>query len=43
MNPMALILIPLGFIMIVIGIKGTHKDVLATFKGVKQGQTKVAQ
>lgn len=42
MNPLALILIPLGIILIIIGVKGSQKKIVAAFKGVKQGQTKVA-
>lgn len=39
MNPWALILMGIGFILIVIGVKGTQHEVLNAFKGVKQGQT----
>lgn len=40
MNPWGLFLIVIGFLMIVVGVKGTQSSVLAAFKGVKQGQTK---
>jgi hypothetical protein len=39
MNPWGLLLILIGFILIVIGVKGTQSQVLAAFKGVKQGQS----
>jgi hypothetical protein len=39
MNPWGLLLIIVGFILIVIGVKGTQSQVLAAFKGVKQGQS----
>lgn len=35
-----LLLIGIGFVMIVMGIKNSQSNVLAAFKGVKQGQTK---
>lgn len=38
MSPWALILIPLGILMIIIGVKGSQSEVLKAFKGVKQGQ-----
>lgn len=38
MSPWALILIPLGIFMIIIGVKGSQASVLNAFKGVKQGQ-----
>lgn len=38
MSPWALILIPLGIFMIIIGVKGSQQSVLSAFKGVKQGQ-----
>lgn len=34
MNPLALILVGLGVILIVIGFKGSQHNVLAAFKGV---------
>ena len=42
MNPWGLFLIIIGFLMIVVGVKGTQSKVLAAFKGVKQGQTNLA-
>lgn len=39
MNPWGLFLIIIGFLMIVVGVKGTQSQVLSAFKGVKQGQT----
>lgn len=41
MNPWGLLFIVGGFILIVIGVKGTQTQVLSAFKGVKQGQTNV--
>lgn len=38
MSPWALILIPLGIVLIIIGVKGSQQSVLMAFKGVKQGQ-----
>ena len=35
MNPLGLIIIALGLIMIVIGFKGSQHSVIAAFKGVK--------
>lgn len=40
MNVWGLLLVFVGFILIVIGVKGTQGQVLSAFKGVKQGQTK---
>ena len=40
MNPWGFVIILIGFLLIVIGVKGTQGRVLAAFKGVKQGQTK---
>lgn len=40
MNPWGLILLFIGFILIVMGVKGTQGQVLTAFKGVKQGQSK---
>lgn len=39
MNPWGLLFILIGFVLIVIGVKGTQAQVLKAFKGVKQGQT----
>jgi hypothetical protein len=39
MNPWGLFLIIIGFLLIVMGVKGTQGNVLAAFKGVKQGQS----
>lgn len=41
MNPWGLLFIAVGFILIVIGVKGTQKQVLSAFKGVRQGQSSV--
>lgn len=38
MSPWALILIPLGIFLIIIGVKGSQQSVLNAFKGVKTGQ-----
>lgn len=38
MSPWALILIPIGIFLIIIGVEGTQQNVLNAFKGVKQGQ-----
>jgi hypothetical protein len=43
MSPWGVILIVIGFLLIVIGVKGTGSQVLSAFKGVKQGQTKAFQ
>lgn len=40
MSAWGLVLIFIGFILIVIGVKGTQGQVLSAFKGVKQGQSK---
>jgi len=40
MSPWGIILVLVGFLLIVIGVKGTGGQVLSAFKGVKQGQTK---
>jgi hypothetical protein len=40
MSPWGIILVIAGFLLIVIGVKGTGSQVLSAFKGVKQGQTK---
>ena len=42
MNPLALILVGLGVILIVIGVKGSQHNVENAYKGVKQKQTKVS-
>lgn len=39
MNPWGLFLIVVGFLLIVMGVKGTQGQVLSAFKNVKQGQT----
>lgn len=39
MNPWGLFLIVIGFLVMVIGIKGTQGQILSTFKNIKQGQT----
>lgn len=39
MNPFGLILIILGILLIIMGIKGSQSGVLAAIKGVKQGQS----
>jgi hypothetical protein len=38
-NPWGFFLVVIGFLLIVIGVKGTQGHVLAAFKGVKQGQS----
>lgn len=40
MSPWGIILVIAGFLLIVIGVKGTGSQVLTAFKGVKQGQAK---
>lgn len=35
MSPFGLILIGLGIVLIVIGVKGSQHEILATLKGVK--------
>lgn len=39
MNAWGLLLIGIGFLLMVIGVKGTQNQVRDAFKGVKQGQT----
>lgn len=39
MNAWGLLLILIGFLMIVIGVKGTQTQVLNAFKGTNQGQS----
>lgn len=39
MNPWGLFLIVIGFLVMVVGIKGTQGQILSTFKNIKQGQT----
>lgn len=39
MNPWGLFLVIVGFLLIVMGVKGTQGQVLSAFKNVKQGQT----
>jgi hypothetical protein len=39
MSAWGLILIIVGFVLIVVGVKGTQSQLLTAFKGVKQGQT----
>lgn len=39
MNPWGLFLVVVGFLLIVVGVKGTQGQVLSAFKNVKQGQT----
>jgi uncharacterized membrane protein len=39
MSAWGLLLIFIGFLLIVIGVKGTQSQVLGAFKGVKQGQS----
>jgi hypothetical protein len=38
-NAWGVLLVIIGFLLLVIGIKGTQSQVLAAFKGIKQGQT----
>jgi hypothetical protein len=38
-NAWGVLLVIIGFLLLVIGIKGTQSQVLAAFKGIKQGET----
>jgi hypothetical protein len=40
MNPWGLFLLVIGFLLIVIGVKGTQSEVLSAFKGVRQPLSK---
>lgn len=37
MNPWGLVLIGLGLVLIVIGVKGSQHNVIAAFKGIRSG------
>lgn len=39
MNPLGLILVGLGIILIVIGVKGSQHNVLSAFKGIRGSKT----
>lgn len=39
MNPLALIIMGVGLLLIVIGFTGSQHHVMTAFKGVKQGQS----